>query len=288
MYLRPFYLSLLLFATSNFVLPVIAQTSTHDITYATDTAGTQRGDLYQPVGAGPFPAIVYLHGGSWRSGDKSGFDRLGMDLARQGYAGFAINYDLRPQSFPLSWEEARTAVRFVRTHAAAYHIDPDRIVIAGTSAGGELAALVALAPDGPAMPEGLTNEGTAVNVSAAIVLNGVFDLCVHAGVIKRYLGNDSSTREAVCKDASPLSHIHANAPPFFVGHGTADHVVPFRAAQIFIAALQTAHVPVTTFVAQNGPHMYWTKKSFYPQNLAAVEKFLSSTIPITTPDSGHD
>ena len=128
-----------------------AQQVTRDIVYTTAPT-EQRADLYEPSGAGPFPVILYIHGGAWRSGNKSEYKRLGTDLATKGYAGFSINYDLHSDSFPISWQQARDAVRFLRAHATEYHLDPNRIGIAGASAGGELAALVALAPEGPPAP----------------------------------------------------------------------------------------------------------------------------------------
>jgi acetyl esterase/lipase len=250
--------------------PSLAQKITQDIPY---TPG-QTADLYPPAGPGPFPAIVYIHGGSWRSGSKSDFRKLATDLAAKGYAGFSIDYDLNPHSFPTSWQQAQAAVRFVRAHAAEYHIDPAQIVIAGTSAGGELAALIALAPNGPAS----TTAATPTPVVAAIILNGVFDLSSDAHVITRYLGAKCEGTPTPCKDASPIQHIHPNAPPFFVGHGTADHTVPYAEAQAFIAALRKANIPVTTYVAEDGPHSYWAKSAYYEANLTAVEAFLTATL----------
>lgn len=255
---------------------LLAQRRFENIVYATDVAGSHGGDLYEPQQGGPFAAIVFLHGGSWRSGSKREFKRMGLDLAQQGYVSFSIDYDLKAGSFPLSWNEARAAVRFLRKHAAEYQIDPDRIVIAGTSAGGELAALVALVPEGPASQQG--PAATADKVSGAVIFNGVYDLCFPAGVIRRYLGGDCSSRKELFSDASPVHHVHAGAPPFFIGHGTRDHVVPYAAAELFVDDLQKAHVAVTPFVAEGGPHMYWAKDKYYARNLAAVELFLANTV----------
>ncbi|MEO6922880.1 MAG: alpha/beta hydrolase [Bryocella sp.] len=253
---------------------VSAQTVTKNVVYTKDAAGVQRGDLYQPVGAGPFPAVVFLHGGAWRSGSKSGFKKMGMDLAAKGYVGFSVNYNLKAGSFPRSWEEARAAVRFVREHAAEYHVDPNRVVIAGTSAGGQLAALVALAPQGP---KGRKN-GDVVTVQGAVILNGVFDLCYPVGVIARYMGGQCAEKKDAYLDASPIHHVHAGAPSFFVGHGTKDRVVPYAAAEKFTDELKKNGVPLTSFVAEGGPHMYWMKGKYYARNLAAVEAFLGSVV----------
>ncbi len=256
-------------------LSATAQKVTKDIAYTTDASGTQAGDLYQPVGPGPFPVILYLHGGSWRSGNKDNFAKLAPDLAAQGYAGFAVNYDLHPHAWPLAFEETESAIRFLRAHAAEYHLDPDRIVVTGTSAGGQLAALAALTP-----------KGADTRVVAAIELNGVYDLHGSYGVIKRYLGVSCGDQPPVCDAASPISQVHAGAPPFFMGHGTSDHVVPYAAAQAFTAALRQAGDTVVPFDANGGPHMYWEKKTFYADNLAAVLKFLSQVVPSGVAGSG--
>jgi acetyl esterase/lipase len=262
-----------------------AQKVTKDLTYTTGSDDAQRGDLYQPVGPGPFPAIVYIHGGSWRSGDKKIYDKLAVDLAASGYAGFSIDYDLHPHSFPVSFEQAQAAVRFLRKHAAEYRIDPNQIAVAGDSAGGELAALVALAPEGPeALKDSAPNE-TSATVSAAIILNGVFRLTTDFSVVARYLGVTCQAQPAVCKDASPFDHIHAGAPPFFVGHGTGDHTVPYSEAELFIHALQEQHVPVSTYAAKGGRHEYWKKSEFYAPNLAAVKSFLAGALHPAAPSN---
>lgn len=249
-----------------------AQQVERNITYTT-RGGEQRGDLYTPAGAGPFPVILYIHGGSWRSGSKSNFRQLASDLAAQGYAGFSIDYDLHAGSYPQSWEQARDAVRFLHEHAAQYHLDPANIVVAGASAGGEIAALLALAPEGPASAP----DHTAEPVAAAIMLNSVYDLTGSYAVIRRYLGGTCAEVHAACLESSPMQHIHAGAPAFFVGHGTADHIVPFASSQLFTADMQQAGNAVTFFRADGGPHMYFTKARFYAANLAAIEAFLRHT-----------
>jgi len=250
--------SIVLAAALLTTLPLAAQT-TRNVPY---TSG-KTADLYAATTPGLHPAIIYIHGGSWRSGSKSEFRRLATDLAAQGYVGLSIDYDLQSHSWPNSLHQSQAAVAFLRSHADEYHIDPNHIIVVGTSAGAELAALLALDP--------------AQHIAAAVILNGVFDLTVHAYVIHRYLGVGCAPVQPACTDASPINQIHPGAPPFFVGHGTSDHTVPYLAAQNFIAALQQAKVPVTPYIAQGGPHMYWEKSSFYANNLSAIEAFLSHT-----------
>ena len=266
-----------------FAITSRAQKLTADIPYTT-IGGTQKADFYEPAGSPPpqgFPAIIYIHGGSWRSGNKHDFRKLATDLAAQGYAGFSIDYDLHAHSYPTSWLQAQDAVRFLRAHAAEYHIDPNKIVVAGASAGGQLAALLALAPQGPAQARPTSSATPNTPVAAAIILNGVFDLHSSAHVIERYLGTDCRSTPDICNDASPNFHLHPGAPPFFIGHGTADKTVAYSEAFTFVTALRDHNIPVTLYTAQNGPHMYFDKADFYAPNLAALESFLAATLHST-------
>ncbi|HLI77909.1 MAG TPA: alpha/beta hydrolase, partial [Acidobacteriaceae bacterium] len=132
---------------------------TRDIPYTTDATGSYAADLYDPPTPGVHPAVVAIHGGSWRSGHKSELRHLCTDLATHGYVCFSIDYDTHPRSFPVSWEESRAAVAFLRAHAAEYHVDPDRIAVLGTSAGGQLAALAATSCGVAALKPSSKNSG---------------------------------------------------------------------------------------------------------------------------------
>ena len=277
--------------------PAQTATVTRNIPYTSDVTGTYKADLYQPPSPGTHPAIVMIHGGSWRSGHKNELRRISADLAAHGYTCFSIDYDTHARSFPISWQESRAAVAFLREHAGEYGVDPGRIAVLGTSAGGQLAALVALAPEGPALsvpanlPRAmLTSSGpnatgapgpqtSVVPVAAAVLFNGGYDLHPRAYLLRRYLGGSCGQIPAVCNDASPDFHIHPDAPPIFVGHGTHDHLIPYSQATTFISLLQSAKDPVTPFAATDAGHSYWRNRHWYVQNLAATEAFLADALP---------
>lgn len=283
-------------ATGN--APVVIE----NIAYTQDSTGTYRADLYQPTTPGIHPALVMIHGGSWRSGHKSQLRRLSRDLAADGYACFSIDYDTHPHSFPYSWQESRDAVAFLRRQAVAYHIDPDRIAVLGTSAGGQLAALVALAPTGPdtvphaspAVPTSAAGTGPspaestggqapgAVPVAAAVLFNGGYDLHPRAYLLRRYLGGSCDHIPGVCNDASPDNHVHAGAPPIYVGHGTHDRLIPYSQATDFISLLRAEGDPVTPYIAKGAGHSYWRSRHWYQDNLKATEAFLAQALPKTS------
>ena len=234
------------------------------IDYTQGANGALKADAYIPNGSGPFPGIVFIHGGGWANGNRSQMAKLIDALANVGYVGFTIDYDVDPVHYPASLHESLAAVRYLREHAGEFHVDPSRIAVAGSSAGGELAALVALTPE--------------AKVQAAVILNGVLDLTAlgdTSHMVTEYLGGACTTMADACKAASPISHVHAGAPPFYVGHGTADETVPFTQAEAFTTALRAVKVPVRFFTATGGPHTYWLKRQFYDKNLEDIRHFLS-------------
>ena len=287
-----------------FGLSAHAQGVTRDILYTADSTGSYRADLYPSASPGISPALILIHGGSWRSGHKTELHKLAIDLAAHGYVCFSIDYDTHPRSFPYSWQESRAAVAFVRSHAAEYRVDPTRIGVLGTSAGGQLAALVAVAPSGPGQlskatadaspgedaaptastaPDATAAAATAASasipVAAAVIYNGGYDLHPPHYLLRRYLGGRCDAIPAVCNDASPDDHMHPGIPPIFVGHGTADHLIPYSQATGFIERLRAAGGPVTPFAATGAGHSYWRNRRWYESNLAATERFLREALP---------
>ena len=189
------------------------------------THGDLLADVYLPGGGQLHPAVVYLHGGAWKSGNRTQLQKVAAALAEAGYVGVAIDYDLTATGdrFPTALHEAEHAIAWLREHAAEYHVDPDRIAVAGSSAGGELAALLGLAKDRP----------KAARVQAVVVFNGVLDLS-YAGpdaevMVEPYLDGSCAEKAELCREASPVEQVRTGAPPFFVGHGTAGPHCSLRA-----------------------------------------------------------
>jgi acetyl esterase/lipase len=245
-------------------------TVTSDVTYTQGMNGPLKADVYIPMSPGLHPGIVFIHGGGWTSGDRNQLIKVIKAMADAGYVGFTIDYDLGKSTFPGALNESLAAVRFFRAHAAEYHLDPFRIAVAGSSAGGELAALV-----------GLSQQDTASHVEAALIFNGALDLTMSASKppqpssVTTYLGGECTSMMDACKAASPQYQIHAGAPPFYVGHGDQDQSVPFAQAVAFTNALEAAGVPVEFFQATGGKHTYWADPRFYSANLDAIKAFLA-------------
>jgi acetyl esterase/lipase len=208
-------------------------------------------DLRVPSGSGPFPVVVWIHGGAWWGGSRLrlpetiaavGFhDRL----LRRGYAVADVDYRLsREAVFPAQLEDVRAAIRWLRTFAGELGLDPARFAAWGESAGGHLAALVGLAGDVQAVVDWYGVAGMV----------DVPDLDLEP--VEWLLGSHPAERPELAIAASPLSHVHAEAPPFLCMHGTADQVVPFRHSELLAAALREVGVRCDLHPVAGADHIF--------------------------------
>ena len=134
------------------------------LTYASPGGHDLVLDLYEPSGArGPLPVIVFLHGGGWSGGTRTTGPDFKRFFARDGFAMVSIEYRLTPAiTFPSNAEDVKTAIRWLRASAGRYHLDPNRIGLWGTSAGGTLASVAALSPAGMFEGDGNRDQSSAV------------------------------------------------------------------------------------------------------------------------------
>src|SRR6476469_7255774 len=152
------------------------------VSYATHDGVSLLGDLYLPAGAGPFPALVGVHGGGWQAGARNAFQFLGPFLAARGYALFAISYRLAKKGqkmFPQAVNDVRAAVQFVRGSAGQIKVDPERIALFGASAGAHLSSLAALGNENPLFNRAYPQDAHAsvsAKVKALVGVYGVYDL----------------------------------------------------------------------------------------------------------------
>jgi acetyl esterase/lipase len=194
----------------------------------------------------------------------------------------AIDYDLSPGvRFPIALEECKEAVRWLRAHASEYHVDPNRIAVAGGSAGGELAALVALTNGDPLYEGAGAFKNFSSKVKAAILYSADLDLTKFSesdDAILPYLGGSCSAKRDLCLQASPQSHLGGELPPIFIGHGNADEDVPYSQFTNFVAAYRKANGQITTFTAEHGTHSYAADPQWFQANVKATLDFLQKNL----------
>ena len=241
---------------------VFARTPTQDgVVYGEASGETLTMDYYAPSGAGPHPAAIIIHGGGFVEGtSKNGSEAYCADfLAPAGYAVFSINYRLAPKyPYPAMVHDVERAVRFIRHHASKWSVDPNRMALVGGSAGGYLSNMAGLlnAPGDKSAADPVDRE--SARVEAVVTLFGPSDFRgkpinkhVEAllGAVIREKGEAAALAEA-----SPITHVTKQAPPFLFIHGDKDEAVPFSESTNLQQALRAAGVRADLIRIPNGPH----------------------------------
>lgn len=228
-------------------------------------AGTRlRLDASLPAASGTVPAVLLVHGGAFVAGSRTSehLGELGARLAGQGYAAFSVDYRLAPEHpYPAAEEDVAAAIAWLREpeQVAEFHLDPARIGVIGSSAGGTLAASLGTRGHGP------LDQGS--RVAAVVSLSGVMDFAVDpdAAASRRdialrigraYLDCPDAASGAVCpsaRAASPRTHVDASDAPMFLLTGD-EELVPADQARGMATALQQAGVRSELAVVDSTRH----------------------------------
>jgi acetyl esterase/lipase len=221
-------------------------------------------DIYSPSQKeGLFPAIIYVHGGGWYSGDKTtgaGQDDI-HSLVQKGYLVASIDYRLAPRyQFPAQIEDLKCAVRFLRANAALYKIDPAHIGVFGDSAGGHLAALLGTSEDCDWPDNSPITGCQSARVQAVVEMFGPVDLTRHfererSLLIEHVFGTSDPESETIIR-ASPVTYVTNNDPPFLIIQGDKDEVVAPEQSEILFNKLISAGVPATLVSVSNSGHEF--------------------------------
>jgi acetyl esterase/lipase len=257
-------------------------TATRDVIYAEpDGFRPLRLDLYRPglpANDSPRPALIFVHGGLWRSGDNrhgGGFDDFPSvlaSLAAKGFVVASIDYRLSGEArFPAALFDVKTAIAWMKSHGTDYGIDVTRIAIWGEEAGGQLAGLAATACGVTALePPGTRDDRAPPDcVNAAILWDAITDMSHEPpsgkpGAIASYLGCEpSQCAPGVTHAASPESYAGPNSPPFLL-----QQIASPPSASLY-DSLAGAHVPVEKAVASNGDAALQTLSDFLAKTFPA-------------------
>jgi acetyl esterase/lipase len=220
-------------------------------------------DMARPKdGNGPFPTILCIHGGGFRAGTRDGYDGLCIKLAEKGYVAVTITYRLAPKyPFPAAIYDSKAAVRWLRANASKYKIDPDRIGVTGSSAGGHLAQFLAVTGDVKEFEGDGGNPTQSSKVSCVVNVYGPSDFTKSYGksvdaaeVLPLFLGGNLEKARPLHIRASPLYWVTPNAAPTLCIHGTDDKYVAHEQAVWMVDKLKAANVEADLLTLEGAGH----------------------------------
>ena len=222
--------------------------SERDVVFAEAGGVDLQLDIYRPNENTTRTAILYLHGGGWRVGERAAMRPIARRMAEFGFVGLPAQYRLTGEApWPAQIHDVKAAIRWTRSNADRLGVDPGRIVLWGSSAGAHLALLAAGTPNDPAVEGDVGPAGVSSAVQAVIAVHAPTSFYVgprdlsHSSAIDALMGPGAT--EADARAASPLTHVSADFPPTLLLHGTDDRVVHHSSSQRMLDALRAAKAP---------------------------------------------
>lgn len=237
-----------------------------DVPYADDTEA-QRLDVYQAKSEKPAPVMVYIHGGGWQAGSKDKIPAFLANAVQEGWLSVvSVEYRFSQVAIhPAQVNDCVRAIQLVRSKAAEWNLDPDRVGVCGGSAGAHLSLWVALHDDAakPDSPDPVARQSS--RVSCAISFAGPTDWKLLSEIphnhpaYRQVLGYEPGTPAGEMdpekkKSVSPITYVSKDDPPILLVHGDADDIVPIRHARDLDARMKQSGARSELFVVEGGRH----------------------------------
>lgn len=217
-----------------------------DVAYVAEAHARQKLDIAFFKHGSPRPLLVWIHGGAFMGGDKAENLPIWDDLMKHGFAVATLNYRLSGDAkWPAQITDCKAAIRFLKASAKEYNIEPQRIGVWGSSAGGHLAALVGASGGEKKLDVGEHLDQSSA-VSCAVDMFGPIDFekmplrDSPTSPEAKMWGRSTADALEMAREACPLTYLSKDMPPFLILHGDADKVISIEQSQLFQAALQKA------------------------------------------------
>lgn len=249
------YLTAFLFLASSCCAQIVGAKTHRDLVYVEGGHERHKLDLFLPEKAdGPLPLLIWVHGGGWQAGSKENCPPLRSGYLQRGYAVASINYRLSGHAvFPAQIEDCKAAIRWLRTHATDYGLDPTRFGVWGSSAGGHLVALIGTSGDVKEFDVG-ANLDQSSRVQAVCDYYGPTDFTVfvttpgyesHASEASpeaKLIGGAVMQNKDKAARVNPITYVSRDDPPFLIVHGDKDPTVPINQSELLFKSLKETGV----------------------------------------------
>lgn len=223
------------------------------------------------------PALIILHGGGWKSGNKSQMETFAIEMASKGYSCFNIEFRLSPEAiYPAAIFDVKKAIQYIRKNAGKFNVDPNKIAVLGCSSGGQMAALTGTTNGNKNFEENGTNNKVSSNVQAIINIDGILAFkhpeSIEGKVAALWLGGSYEEKPTVWQQASPLNHTDSNTPPILFINSSIPRFHAGRNDMIEIMNKYGIYNEVKTI--EKSPHSFWFLNPWFDETIVYTTQFL--------------
>ncbi|MEP6929174.1 MAG: alpha/beta hydrolase, partial [Flavobacterium sp.] len=223
------------------------------------------------------PAVILIHGGGWRSGNKNQMQDMAQEIASKGYSCFAIEYRLSLEAkYPEGIYDVKNAIRFIKDNAKRFNVDPDKIAVLGCSSGGQMAALIGTTNENPAFDDMTNKSKSSSKVNAIIDIDGVLAFkhpeSSEGEMAAFWLNGTYEENPENWKNASALSHTDKNTPPVLFINSSFARFHAGRDDMIAILNQNKIYSDVKTI--ENSPHSFWFFQPWFDETIVYTTQFL--------------
>ena len=256
-----------------------------NIVYASYGKRSLHLDLFMPKSiTKALPAVVIIHGGGWRSGERTMEWPTAIFLAQQGYVAATVEYRLSPEAkYPAAVFDIKSSIKWLRRHAEQYNIDKEKIAISGCSSGGELAVFIGVTNSDKKFEYGKKNSNFSSEVQAIIDVDGILDFTDPAesgkdtiaskpSAGKAWLGESYKQNPNIWIEASPIHHVNKNCPPICFINSSLTRFHTGRDSMVTV--LNKYGVFSETHTISNTPHPFWLFHPWFEKTTDIMKIFL--------------
>jgi acetyl esterase/lipase len=246
-----------------------------DQVYAQYGARCLKLDLYRPPGD-KLPVVLFVHGGGWKSGYRSEFVPMALRLTQHGYAAVTLSYRLSGEArYPAAVQDVQDALRWVRAHAVEFGLDPQRIALAGGSAGGQIASLAGVTAGGDV--KAVINIDGLSDFTTELALKYENDPKKNPSSAGAWFGGRYEEQPVLWREASPIRYVHAGMPPIlFIGSAQPRFSAGREAMREQMTALGVAS---DELILPGTPHSFWLFDPWLQPTVDKTVTFLQQYLP---------